>query len=76
MYGKVFILSSRMQNLNIVLSSGYYGANARRPDQRVILGVMPGDLVFLYNIDRRFLLRPFVSEKTVYSEKPLWSGKD
>ncbi|MEB3787207.1 MAG: hypothetical protein GSR78_00465 [Desulfurococcales archaeon] len=65
MIEKLIILSSKTRNMKTVIENMVYGANARRPEQRGILSVSPGDIILLYDIDRRMLIGPFKAVDSV-----------
>ncbi|MCE4618630.1 MAG: hypothetical protein F7C37_04220 [Desulfurococcales archaeon] len=74
---KIYILSSKTENMRRVFENLTYGANARRPEQRGILGVSEDDLVLLYDSGTRTLMGPFTARRGVYyTEVELWSKKD
>ncbi len=77
MPGKLYVFSSKSENMRRVFERLVYGANARRPEQRGILGVSRGDIVLLYDTGKRMLIGPFIARGDVYySETRLWSGHD
>lgn len=73
---KIYILSSKTDNMRIVLENMVYGADATRPEQRGILAVSEGDLIFLYDINKRMIIGPFYAVSDVYYAKlDLWPDK-
>jgi hypothetical protein len=70
---KLAILSSRSENLGIVLERLVYGADVHRPEQRGLLSLEEGDIAFLYDIANRRLIGPFrVRGDIFYSSERLW----
>jgi hypothetical protein len=70
---KLAILSNKSENLSVVLERLVYGADVHRPEQRGLLSLENGDIVFLYDIGNRRLIGPFrVRGEIFYSSERLW----
>ena len=72
-----FIFQTRDENFDIVVSRCLYGADISRPEQRPLCNSKPGDLVFIWNIDKRSLYGPFeVASRLFYDEEEVgWTKK-
>lgn len=74
---KLYILSSKTENMRKVFETLIYGANARRPEQRGILAVSENDIILLYDSGTRTLMGPFTATRRVYyTDTELWPNKD
>lgn len=75
MIDKLYILSTKHDNLRIVLANMAYGADITRPEQRGLLAARRGDIALLFDIDERRLIGPFrISTDPRNIATSLWSN--
>ena len=55
----LYILSTKLDNLRIVLANMAYGADITRPEKRGLLAARRGNIALLFDIDERRLIGPF-----------------
>ena len=76
MINKLYIFSTKSENMATVLENLLFAANAKRPEQRGILSVRAGDPVLLFDIDKRALIGPFTAATSIYySTEGPWTGR-